>query len=71
MDTKAVVKSQYHAALAALREAIELCPDPVWLDSAHHNPYWQIAYHTLFYTHLYLMPDEAGIGVAWVGKRPG
>jgi DinB superfamily len=54
-----VLKSQYHASLAMLRDAIERCPDPLWVDTAHKNAFWQIAYHTLFYTHLYLHPDEA------------
>lgn len=54
-----VLKSQYHAALAMLRESIERCPPEVWSSTAPKNAFWQIAYHTLFYTHLYLEPDEA------------
>jgi hypothetical protein len=54
-----VLKSQYHAGLAMLREAIERCPDDVWLNTQHHNAFWQIAYHCLFFTHLYLQSDEA------------
>ena len=54
-----ILKSQYHASLAMLREAIELCPDDLWLSKAHQNAYWQIAYHALFFTHLYLHGDHA------------
>jgi hypothetical protein len=54
-----VLKSQYHASLAMLRDAIEQCPDDLWLDTAQKNAFWQIAYHVLFYTHLYLHEDEA------------
>ena len=50
------LKSQYHAGLAMLREAIERCPDEVWESDEHTNAFWQIAYHTLFFTHLYLQP---------------
>lgn len=53
---RAALKSQYHAALAMLREAIERCPDDLWFDPAPANAYWQVAYHTLFFTHWYLQP---------------
>jgi hypothetical protein len=56
---KSILKSQYHAALAMLRECIQRCPDSVWLGTEHKNQFWQITYHTLFFTHLYLQPDEA------------
>jgi hypothetical protein len=49
-----ILKSQYNAGLAMLREAIEKCPEDVWLNTHPRNAFWQIAYHTLFYTHLYL-----------------
>ena len=50
----ASLKSQYHAALAMLREAIERCPDDLWLDVRPRNAFWQIAYHSLFFAHAYL-----------------
>jgi hypothetical protein len=56
---RVVLKSQYHAALAMLGEAIQQCPDKVWSSADHVNAFWQVAYHTLFFTHLYLQPDEA------------
>ncbi len=49
-----VLKSQYHAGLAMLREAIERCPDDLWLDARPRNAFWQVAYHTLFFAHAYL-----------------
>ena len=55
---RSVLKSQYHAALAMLREAVERCPAEVWTNTAHKNAFWQVAYHTLFYTHLYLQRDR-------------
>ncbi len=59
------LKRQYHAALAMLREAVELCPDELWLDATPRNACWQHAYHVLFYTHFYMMdtPDDF---VPWV-----
>jgi hypothetical protein len=56
---RATLKSQYHAALAMLRQAIEPCPDDAWFSSEHVNSSWQIAYHTLFFAHLYMQPTEA------------
>ena len=56
MSTQAVIQSQYHAALAMLRQAVEQCPDSLWADAAYSNPAWHIAYHVLYYTHLYLQP---------------
>jgi hypothetical protein len=61
---RSILKSQYHAALAMLRETIELCPDDVWYSDRHTNSFWQIAYHTLFFTHLYLQQSEADF-VPW------
>ena len=55
---RAVLKSQYHAALAMLREAIHKCPEELWFSERYKNACWQIAYHTLYFTHLYLQPDE-------------
>ena len=64
MSTEAlrpILKSQLHASLAMLKEAIEKCPDDLWLDERPGNRYWQIAYHVLFYAHLYLHADEKSV----------
>jgi len=53
-----VLKSQYHAALAMLRDAIEQCPDAEWSSRDHKNAFWQVAYHVLFFAHLYLQQNE-------------
>jgi len=56
---RSALKSQYHATLAMLRSSIRRCPDDLWTDAGGHaNPFWRIAYHTLFYTHLYLQPNN-------------
>ena len=56
---RAVLKSQYHASLAMLREAIERCPPGQWSSGGHKNAFWQVSYHALFFAHLYLQRDEA------------
>lgn len=58
-EFKTILKRQYHASLAMLRDAIERCPEDEWLRRDRKNAFWQVAYHVLFYTHLYLQPDEA------------
>jgi hypothetical protein len=64
MEVKKTIKSQYHASLEMLRQAITECPEPLWDGPEHKVPFWHIAYHVLFYTHLYLQPSEADF-VPW------
>ncbi len=56
---RSALKGQYRAGLAMLRNCIEVCPDDLWPADEHPRAYWRITYHTVFYTHLYLMPEEA------------
>jgi hypothetical protein len=63
-----MLRSQYHAALAMLREPIERCPDDLWYDDRPTNAFWQVAYHALYFTHLYLQPDEAAFR-PWEGHQ--
>jgi len=58
------LKSQYHASLAMLRRAIEECPDDLWLDAGPKNAFWQVAYHALFFAHLYMGQGEESF-VPW------
>ncbi len=56
---RSALRSQYRATLAMLRAAIRRCPDDLWAArDGHTNPFWRIAYHTLFYTDLYLQPNN-------------
>jgi hypothetical protein len=54
---RGALKSQYGAALAMLRQAVETCPDAQWVQGE--PPFWQVAYHTAFFAHFYLGPGEA------------
>ena len=56
MNIKDAIKSQYLASLAMLQEAVAKCPESLWQDREYANAFWHIAYHTLYYTHLYLQP---------------
>lgn len=68
MEIKKDVKSQFLAALAMLSQAVDQCPDDLWNSPAYQNAVWQVAYHALFYTHLYLQPS-ADVFVPWVKAR--
>lgn len=48
--------SQYLAGLAMLEQQIKSCPDDVWISGQHPRTFWRIAYHTIYYTHLYANP---------------
>jgi hypothetical protein len=69
MEIVAALASQYHAALKTLRLAIERCPDGAWADRADGPAAcWRVAYHTLYFTHLYLSVDETSF-VPWAKHR--
>ena len=42
-----------------LGNSLEHCPEELWLSTKYPNRFWHIAYHSLFYTHLYVQPSEA------------
>jgi|694.fasta_scaffold135761_4 hypothetical protein len=57
-QVKDALKNQYHAGLAMLRDCIEKCPDEVWNQRQSARSFWRIAYHTLYFTHMYLGESE-------------
>jgi hypothetical protein len=61
---------QYKAALDMFKQPVEACPEPLWLDESFANRFWHIAYHAVFYTHLYLHPSLEGFR-PWPGHREG
>jgi hypothetical protein len=68
-DQQRILKSQYHASLAMLRQGIEACPDDLWLREAK-NPFWKLSYHTLYFTHMYLQRNFESF-VPWESHRAG
>lgn len=67
---KSALLSQYKASLMMLRQAVELCSDELWLSEKYSNRTWQVVYHALFFTDLYLHThlDERKL---WKGHRGG
>lgn len=73
------IARQYRASLAMLSEAVELCPEALWLSEDHTNRFWHIAWHAAFYTHLYLQASESEFhpwpkhrrDSQYLGARPG
>ncbi len=64
MNVKRALKGQLHASLDMLKQTIEQCPDDMWNRDADSVRFWQVAYHTLYFTHLYLHQKEADF-VPW------
>src|SRR5690349_3578757 len=54
---RSALKSQYRAALAMLRQAVQRCPEAQWVQGD--PPFWRVAYHTAFFAHFYLGRDVA------------
>ncbi len=69
MNMKDVIKSQYRASLGMMEQAVAKCPDAMWDDREKKNKYWHIAYHALFYTHLYSQPTAEAF-TPWVKHKP-
>ena len=70
MDVKQVIQSQYYAALEMLKQAILRCPDSLWDAAEDQNKFWQVAYHALFYAHLYLQESIADFK-PWMKHKEG
>lgn len=69
MDYAAVIRSQYSATLTMLEQAVRKCPPELWAAPVGHAGFWHIAYHALFYVHLYGSADLAAF-VPWEKHRP-
>jgi hypothetical protein len=41
-----------------LKQTISLCPESVWDAAGDKNKFWKVAYHALFFTHLYVQDSE-------------
>lgn len=53
--------NDYGAIFQMVRRAINLCPEDLWSERADEPPFWQQAYHTIYYTDFYLSnsPEES------------
>jgi hypothetical protein len=68
MNYVEVIRSQYLASLEMLKETITLCPESIWNSPGDKTKFWHIAYHALFYVHLYLQDSERTF-TPWVNHR--
>ena len=68
MDFREAIVSQYLGALAMVEESIRRCPLDLWQAAPATGRFWQIAYHALFYTQLYLQESEQTFH-PWQGHR--
>jgi hypothetical protein len=68
-SVRVALKSQYLAAMSQLAAAIRQCPEGLWTGGEWRFPYWHVAYHVLFYTHLYTAADRESF-TPWSGHRP-
>lgn len=59
VDIHEMLARQYRASLEMLGQAIAQCPESLWVAMAYPNRFWHIAYHALFFTHLYLQASES------------
>jgi hypothetical protein len=57
---KAIIRSQFGAAIDMLANAIKACPEELWKDRTQNPEYWYLVYHTLFWLDFYLTdcPDD-------------
>ncbi len=67
-DVKPILVSQYLATLEMLKESVVRCPDALWDRAEDKARFWHVAYHALFYTHLYLQPTGADF-IPWSKHR--
>lgn len=51
-----------------LRQTVDRCPEDVWVGGAHPRNFWRIAYHAIYYTHLYAHQGEEDY-VPWAKER--
>ena len=60
MDTgwKAILWSQFGAAIDMLERAIVACPERVWSDRTRRHQFWYVAFHTAFWLDCYLAESE-------------
>ena len=59
----AACRRQYRQAFTQLRQAVELCPDELWIErEGREPPIWQQVFHTLLVTQGYATASFEGAG---------
>jgi uncharacterized damage-inducible protein DinB len=70
-QVKKSLTSQYEASLCMLRDCIEACRDEFYDGFIAQGTFRYIAYHTLFFTDLYLTPSEDQFALRDVHQKGG
>src|SRR5262245_44746835 len=65
------VTNQYDAALTMLRRCVEACPPEHWESKIAQGTFRWVAYHTLFFTDLYLSPSNESFVLRDFHERGG
>jgi hypothetical protein len=68
---KDILKSQYEASLAMLNGCIAACGEEHWEGKIANDTFRQIAYHTLFWTDMYLTRREEDFVLRELHSRGG
>jgi uncharacterized damage-inducible protein DinB len=66
-----LLASQFEAALSMLRQCIAACPLEHWEDKIASGTFRWVAYHTLFFTDLYLSPSAEAFQLRDLHERGG
>jgi hypothetical protein len=68
---KQSLANQYDAALTMLRRCVEACPPEHWESKIAQGTFRWVAYHTLFFTDLYLSPSNESFMLRDFHERGG
>jgi hypothetical protein len=68
---KAILRGQYEAALCMFDQCVRACRPEHWEGRIANDTFRQVAYHTLFYTDLYLSPTETAFEPRGFHQRGG
>ena len=68
MNVRKALKEQYHSGLDMLKQCVVACPAHLWTSGKHPRTFWRIAFHNIYFTHLYLGQNEESFE-PWPGRR--
>ncbi len=66
-----ILMSQFEAALAMLKQCVQVCPPEHYEGKIANDTFRTIAYHTLFWTDYYLSPGEPSFELRELNHRGG
>jgi hypothetical protein len=66
-----ILANQSEASLCMLNQCVAACPPQHWDGKIAYGTFRQIAYHTLFFTDLYLSPNEEAFTLRDLNLRGG